>query len=285
MSVSRNDRMFLLVIPVVVAVIAFWFMVLAPKQDKAKKLDQQLTELQSSVESQQQAAEAGLAARKHFRSDYHQLVVMGKAVPVDDETASLLVQLNTISHAAGTSFRKIDLAQGATSSATATPAPTTPAPTTSSDSSSSDSSSSDSSTSSSSVPATTTAAPATESAAALLPIGATVGSAGLPTLPYSLTFRGSYHQIADFLEGVDGLVKSGKGTVAANGRLVTVDSFDMAPAENGAPGALDVVVNVTTYVTPASQGLTAGATPTSPATAAPAVSSTPTASTTAAPAP
>jgi Tfp pilus assembly protein PilO len=280
MSVSRNDRMILLVVPVVVAVVAFWFMVLAPKQDKAKKLDQQLTELQSSVTTQQQAAQAGLAARKHFASDYHKLVVMGKAVPVDDETASLLVQLNTISQAAGTSFRKIDLTQGATASGTTAPAPAAPAapaPTTSSDSSSS-----------SSVPATT-AAPATESSAALLPIGATVGSAGLPTLPYSLTFRGSYHQIADFLEGVDGLVKSGKGTVAANGRLVTIDSFDMAPSDNGAPGTLDAVLNVTTYVTPASQGLTAGATPTSPAPTAPApegtVSSTPTASTAPAPTP
>jgi hypothetical protein len=51
--------------------------------------------------------------------------VMGKAVPVDDETASLIVQINRIAEHSGVSFRTIDLSQPSTSSA-ATPAPATP---------------------------------------------------------------------------------------------------------------------------------------------------------------
>jgi Tfp pilus assembly protein PilO len=163
---------------------------------------------------------------------------MGKAVPVDDETASLLVQINRIAERSGVSFRAISLSQDSSAAAAAPPATTT----------------------------TTTAAPATEGAAALQPIGATVGSAGLPVLPYELTFRGTYFQIADFMAGIDNLVKPRKGTVAADGRLVTIDGFSFTADDTASFPTLKATLNVTTYVTPASQGLTAGASPAGPAT-------------------
>jgi Tfp pilus assembly protein PilO len=109
----------------------------------------------------------------------------------------------------------------------------------------------------------------------LLPIGATVGSAGLPTLPYSLTFRGTYFEIADFMAGIDALVKTGKGRIQSDGRLVTIDSFTLAPVSSGAAGTLSATLSVTTYLTPADQGLTASATPSGPA----AVSTAPASST------
>jgi hypothetical protein len=115
--------------------------------------------------------------------------------------------------------------------------------------------------------ATAAAAPATESAAATLPIGASVGSAGLPTLPYELTFRGNYFEVADFMAGVDRLVKTRKTTIAADGRLVTIDGFSMTADDAFPYPVLKATVQVTTYVTPADQGLTAGATPTGPALA------------------
>jgi flagellar basal body rod protein FlgG len=91
-----------------------------------------------------------------------------------------------------------------------------------------------------------------------------------------MIFRGNYFQVADFMAGVDRLVKAGKGRVAANGRLVTIDGFSLTADDTKPFPALKVTLNVTTYVTPASQGLTAGATPTGPSAVAP----TPTASTT-----
>jgi Tfp pilus assembly protein PilO len=233
---TGNDRTILLVVPLVAALVAFWFMVLSPKQDEVKKLDDQITTLQTSVEQQKQAAQAGLEARKHFPRDYQKLVVMGKAVPVDDETASLLVQINRIAGDSGVSFRAIALGTGS-GDATAT--------------------------------TTSTAAPATESAASLLPIGATVGSAGLPTLPYELTFRGDYFQVANFMAGIDGLVKTGKDKIAADGRLVTINGFALA-ADSAHPfPVVEATLSINTFVTPADQGLTAGATPTGP-TATPA---------------
>ena len=239
-----NDRSILLIVPFVVALVAVWFLLLSPKRDEAKKLEAQVTTLQSAVQEQQAAAQAGLLARKKFPRDYHRLVVLGKAVPVDDETASLMVQVNRISESAGVSFRSIKLSDGGTA---APAAPVTPP------------------------------APATEGAASLMPIGATVGSAGLPTLPYELIFRGTYFEVADFMAGIDALVKTRKGRIAADGRLVTIDGFTLTSDEAAEYPVVKATMQVNTYVTPADQGLTAGATPAGP----PATPVTPTASTTA----
>lgn len=257
---SSNDRTILLVIPLVAALVAFWFLLIAPKRDEASKLESQITQLQSGVQSQQAAAQAGVEARKHFPRDYHRLVVLGKAVPVDDETASFLVQIQKVADESGVDFRAINASSGSTSAA----APTT------------------------------TAAPATEGAASLLPIGATVGSAGLPTMPYTLTFAGgNFFQIADFMAGIDRLVDTRKGRIASDGRLVTIDGFELTGDSTRPFPILGATLNVTTYVTPANQGLTAGATPAGPSTtttvAAPATttapSTTPASSTTPAPTP
>ena len=127
--------------------------------------------------------------------------------------------------------------------------------------------------------------PPTEVAASLLPLGASIGSAGLAVMPYSLTFRGSFFHIADFIKKIDSLVKPGASTVAVGGRLVTINSFSLGPdSEKGFP-YLDASLSVTTYLTPPSQGVTAGATPTAPApsTATPAASEAPTTETSASP--
>jgi Tfp pilus assembly protein PilO len=253
---SSNDRTILLVIPLIAGVIAFWLLALSPKQVKVSKLDKQAGELRASVAQQQQAAQEGRQARSQFPRDYHRLVVMGKAVPVDDETASLLVELNRIAASSGADFRAITLGSDSGSSSAAATAP--PSDT----SSSSDTSAS--STDSSSTAASTAAAPPTESAAAELPIGASVGSAGLATLPYQLTFRGTYSEIAAFMAGVDRLVDPRRGTIAADGRLITIDGFSLTADETFPYPVLKATLQVTTYVTPAGQGLTAGATPAGP---------------------
>jgi hypothetical protein len=106
----------------------------------------------------------------------------------------------------------------------------------------------------------------TEAGAASLPIGAVVGSAGLPTLPYDLTFTGTYFHVADFLKGVDDLVHiHGNTQVAADGRLLTINGFSLSsPLDTSASPRLKVTLSVTSYVTPTDQGLTAGASPSGP---------------------
>ena len=76
--------------------------------------------------------------------------------------------------------------------------------------------------------ATTTAAmPATEATAAVLPLGATVGAAGLPLIPYDFKFLGDFFDFADFFGDLDAQVKvtdDGSGPTV-HGRLLTIDGF------------------------------------------------------------
>jgi hypothetical protein len=86
-------------------------------------------------------------------------------------------------------------------------------------------------------------------------------------MPYNLTFSGDFFQVADFIGGIDSLIKTRGSNVAVDGRLVTLDGFALnADPEAGFPH-LSATFSVTTYLTPPSQGLTAGATPTEPAPA------------------
>ena len=68
-----------------------------------------------------------------------------------------------------------------------------------------------------------------------LPIGATVGSAGLSVLPYDVRFTGEFFEIADLFEGVDQMVRSQAAKVEVDGRLVTVNGFTMKKEDTTDP--------------------------------------------------
>ena len=100
-----------------------------------------------------------------------------------------------------------------------------------------------------------------------MPLGATIGTAGLGVMPYTLKFEGNFFHLADFIHGLDSMVKTTNSNVAVDGRLITIDGFTLkAGSESGFP-KLEATVGVTTYVTPPEQGVTAGATPSGPAPA------------------
>ena len=282
MTAANRPVVIMLVAAVLAA--AFWFVALAPKRDRAGELSHQVQDAQAAVDTQKQAIAAGVEARRGFSGDYQQLVVLGKAVPEGDDTGSLLVELSKIASNSGVEFRQLRLAESTEAASAPTPPPAPAAPTateplpepgttdtstTSSDTSttSSDSSttSSDSSSTSSTATTTATPAPATEGAAATLPLGASVGAAGLAVMPYELQFEGDFFEIADFLAGVDRLVETKTGNVAVDGRLMTVDGFSLSQNTGKGFPSLEVNLLITTYVTPPGQGLTAGASPTAPA--------------------
>jgi len=274
--VRRNELTIGLSVAALAAIVAFWLLALAPKRQEASSLKEDVGQLQSQLAEDQQAVAAGEQARRSFPDDYRKLVVLGKAVPADGDQASLLVQLQQLADKSGVSFQSIDLSDTTSSAASGSsvPPPTSPAPAESSTPapSTSSSPSTDSSTSSTSS-TTTTAAPApaaTEASAAALPIGASIGPAGLPVMPYDLTFTGDYFQIADFMKSLNGLVHLRHGAIDVTGRLLTVDAFTLAPIQSESQGltpipTLTAELSVTTYLTPDEQGLTGGATPTGPA--------------------
>lgn len=266
------NRLIVATLAISVLAIAFWVLALGPKRQEASDLSSQVDQASAALaESRFQLAEAA-AARRKFPADYRQLVVLGKAVPGSDDTSSLLVELGHVAHRSEVTFDSIQLnsTTGGEAAAVA-PAPVAPVvPTAPTESSSG------------AVPAAATVPP-TEAAASVLPLGATVGTAGLGVMPYNLNFSGDFFQVADFIKGIDSLVKTG-GNVAVDGRLVTLDGFALVPSSETDSSTLEASFAVTTYLVPPTQGVTAGATPTAPApeaevAAPPASESTPSTST------
>jgi Tfp pilus assembly protein PilO len=238
---SSSNRIIAAMLAVVAIAAAFWIVLLSPKREEAKKLDAEVERLEASLAAHQAEVSEAEAARDEFPTQYQRLVVLGKAVPGDDDVASLLVQVNRIASRVGGKFREIQLTAGG-EGATEAP-PTTP-------------------------PAAGEATPvsATEVAASLLPLGAKIGPAGLAVMPYSVTFDGNFFDVADFIKGLDALVNTGDEEVVVDGRLVTIDGFALeADAELGFP-YLEASFALTTYLTPPSQGVPGGATPEVPAT-------------------
>jgi Tfp pilus assembly protein PilO len=270
-----NERMIIVGVAVVALAVGFYLMVLGPKRDKASELKDQINQLNGSITAAEQQASYGEQARKDFPKYYGRMVVLGKAVPAESDTASLLVQLNSLSDQSKVDLRAIALNGGgseggsgtATSSAPSAPTSPTGAASTASTASTSSSAAPTSTTGSSS---TSTAVPATEATAAALPIGSVVGPAGLPTFPYTLTLKGSYFDIGNFIGKIDGLVKpvSGGDQLSPDGRLLTVDGFGLKVLDLAASPQLDATFTVTAYSS-GQQGLTAGASSSGPAPVSP----------------
>lgn len=222
---------------------AFWMLAMKPKREEAAKLGEQIEQVESSLAQHRAEIVTAEEARKQFPLEYQKLVVLGKAVPGDDDTASLLVQVSGIAERTGVSFRDIELNSSAGGEETeAAPAAVA--------------------TGAGGAPVS-----ATEAAASLMPLGASIGPAGLAVMPYSLTFDGSFFEVADFIKGLDSLVKTQSEKVAVDGRLITIDGFSLSAGQAGFP-MLQADFAVSTYLTPPSQGVTAGATSTAPGEAA-----------------
>jgi Tfp pilus assembly protein PilO len=247
---KSSARPIVAILLVVAAAIAFWSLALSPKRGEVEKLDAQIETINASVATARSELTQATAARHTFPAAYHQLVELGQAVPATDETPSLLIELEDLAATSGISFEAITL-EGEGEAAPAPEATATPAP------------------EASSTTGTPVAAviPATEVEASLLPLGASIGTAGLAVMPYSLQFTGSFFGVAAFVGKVDRLVESGKARMTVDGRLVTINGFSLSAGtgEGGGSGELQASFAVTTYLTPPGQGVTAGATPTSPA--------------------
>jgi hypothetical protein len=228
---SASTRVIVAMLAIAALAIAFWVLLLSPKREEANKLATEIDTVESSLAQHQSEVLAGERAREEFPVAYQRLVVLGKAVPANDDVASLLVQVNRLSTRAGSSFRDLTLASSggepseATSGAAASP---------------------------------------TEAEASLLPLGAEIGPAGLGVLAYEVKLKGDFFEIADFLKGLDALVKTGEANVVVDGRLFTINGFTLeGDKELGFP-ALEGTLFVTSYLTPPDQGITGGATPSAP---------------------
>jgi Tfp pilus assembly protein PilO len=235
---GSSNRLIAAMLAVVVLAATFWVLALSPKREEASKLGKAVDRAEAALAQDRQALVVAEAARADFSDDYRQLVTLGKAVPGEDDAAALIVQLQAIAKRADIRFQEFAL-EGSGEDAEATPA----APV-----------------------GGTEPAPPTEVAASLLPLGAEVGPAGLATMPYTLRFTGRFFHVADFIAGLDKLVDAKSATVAVDGRLMTINGFALTSTPSHPFPNLAATFSLTTFVTPPTQGVTAGATPVGPLT-------------------
>src|SRR5882757_9920631 len=160
---KSSARPIVAILLIVVAAIAFWTLALSPKRSEADKLDVQIETLNANVETARSELAQATTARRTFPTAYHQLVELGQAVPATDETPSLLVELEHLADTSGVSFETITLEGEGEAAAAVAPEAT--------------STTEGEATSTVGAPAAEVV-PATEVEASLLPLGASVGTAG-----------------------------------------------------------------------------------------------------------
>lgn len=250
---SENNRIIVAMLVVAALAVAFWMLLLSPKKEEVGKLEKQVVRQEESLSVHESEVQQGREALRNFPREYQQLVVLGKAAPAEDETASLLVQLNQVAKDSHVRFATFVLSPGSGET------PEAEAP--------------EAEVSAEGGGASTFPSP-TEVAASTLPLGASIGPAGLAVMPYTLKFEGSFFHLADFIHGLDSLVKTKNAEVQVTGRLITISGFNLkADSAKGFP-FLESEFTVTTYLVPPEQGVTGGASPTSPEPSTTTVSTT-----------
>lgn len=265
-----TDRTILVVIPLIALAIGFYLLVISPKRTESADLQERIDTLNTSIEASQSQIAAAEAAREAFPENYGRLVTLGRAVPEDSGQSTFIFDMAGFGKQNDVEFRGFEVTAGGTGSG-ATPPPA-PAPEPDAGADGKGGSSEEPQPEPAPAPAV-----ATEATAATLPLGATIGSAGLPIVPYEFRFHGNFFDMASFFHDIDQSVtvseKSGKPKV--EGRLVTIDSFELTgDPEQGFPD-VEATFDVTTYVVPPEQGISAGATPAGPAPAGSPASPTP----------
>jgi hypothetical protein len=223
--VTGRDRIVIMVVLAVAAVVAGWMLVVSPKRSEASSLASQIASEQSQLDSVRSQVDAGLVAQKAFAGQYAQLARLGEAVPPTDDVPSLIYQVQSAAQAAHVSFRGLQLSSTSSGSSSAT----------------------------------------SGAAAAPLPPGAAVGAAGLPTENFTFTLSGNFFNLANFFNRLNNFVVSRQNQLLISGRLMTINAITLSPGATGFP-QISASVSATTYIVPATQGATGGATSAGPAT-------------------
>jgi Tfp pilus assembly protein PilO len=122
--VSRNTRILLTVVVAVLAVGGYWKLALAPKRVEAAGLAKQVATAQAQLAQQQSLLATYKGAQAEYKTNVASVVHLGKAVPADDDTRSLVVQLDAAASRSGTAFDNFDISAHGASSSTDTTAAT-----------------------------------------------------------------------------------------------------------------------------------------------------------------
>ena len=302
MSLSARDKKIVIVLVPLLALAAFWFLLLSPKREEASTAATALTEQQDRLEAARASSQAAEGAQRSFETSYAQVVRLGKAIPSSVDMPSLLVQLDAAAAGTGIQFTNITAGERVPSAASA-PAPSTEggsesrpveaggetaqsAPGGVVESANNAQQTADAQirnneaeqTGVDDQTSTSTGSGGLAVGGGTAPTGdpavASTAPAGLETVPLTLEFKGNFFNLADFFHSVKRFVRVANQDVLVSGRLLTIEGVSWASDAENFP-RLTATVTATVYLSPQAQGVTAGATPQGPAPATPAGTTTP----------
>jgi type II secretion system (T2SS) protein M len=239
---TTRDRLIIVVVLVAAALAGVWFVGLTPKRKEAAELSTQIDAANQKLAEAEQKAATAQQAKRRYDQDYAQIATLGKAVPKSDALPSLIYQLQTAAKDSRIDFRSLQVSAGGGQGPAASPS--TPANTAKAVNSANGNSTGANSTSSTTP---SSPAPATQAAAATLPPGATVGSAGFPTMPFSFVFNGTFFDMERFFGDVQRFVRVQGDKVDVRGRLLSIDGFSLVAGPDGFP-SVKSSISATAYL-------------------------------------
>jgi len=186
---TRSPKALIPAVLAILAVGAFYLMLLSPKRADAARLDEEIAAKQAQLEQSRALGVTYEKARANYKTNYTTVARLGKAVPADDDVRSLLVQIDDAADRANVDFHSI-----AIGAATAT---------------------------TEEGPATTGLAPP--------PGTVPVGSAGFSTMPFSFGFEGSFVRLSNFFDRLEDFVTVTNKDVDVTGRLLLLGSISITP--------------------------------------------------------
>jgi len=277
MSITDRDRKILLALIPIVAIVGYWFLLLAPKHEEASKVKDELTQAEQVRDTAQQKASQLSGAKRSFSADYATVIRLGKSIPASVDMPSLLVQLDRA--ARGTGIKFTDVKTGARTSApgaapapaaTGTPGGGSSGPTAPGAAPAQSMPGQAAQNASNAVNSANATNGANAAAAGSPPAGGTgstdpaaAGAPGLESVPLDFEFRGSFFDLADFFHRMKRFVRVVNNRIVIRGRLMTINSFSFDSSENFPE--IKAQVSATVYLAPKAQGVDAGASPAGPA--------------------
>jgi hypothetical protein len=234
---TARDRGVLIGIVSLALLAAAWFLLVAPEREKASKLATSVSAASAQLATAEGELTSARGAQARYATAYNSIVNLGKAVPPAQEVPSLIYQLDQASN-----HKQVDFNSIATGGSAGTGA--------------------------------SGASPSAAASAA-----STTASSAFSQMPFTFVFNGTFFNLEHLFQQLNRFTeRTTSGSLEISGRLLTVQSVKLAPLSSGASaeasrGVLSGTITATAYVLPASQGLTAGASPAGPAGAGAAASS------------
>jgi Tfp pilus assembly protein PilO len=117
--VSRFTRTLIVAVVALGAVFGYWKFELAPKRAESAELAQKIATQEAQLVQTQSLIATYQGARDAYQDNYAKVVRLGKAVPSDDDSRSLVVQLDAAAKRSGVDFDTLDISGGASAAGAA----------------------------------------------------------------------------------------------------------------------------------------------------------------------